>query len=217
MKMLVVFEKMGAHRFLGHLDLQRAMQRALRRSGLPVTYSQGFNPHLQLSFAAPLSVGIQGEREIMEVPLSETISEADFLAKLNDTLPQNMKAKAAVLQEDKVAPAMARMAAATYVLRPDEHFEQLMAAVPGFLSQERIPFMKRGKAGIREEDLRPLIYNLMAKGDTLVTVLATSSKGTARADLLFTSLCEFAGVAPPRCLITRTALLDERFVPLEGA
>lgn len=217
MKMLVVFEKTGPHRFLGHLDLQRAMQRALRRSGLPVTYSQGFNPHLQLSFAAPLSVGIAGLREVMEVPLSASITPATFVRRLNETLPEGMKAQAAVLQEDSAPKAMARMAAASYSLQPESGFAELAEAVPGFLAREHIPFTKKGKGGEREENLRPLIYNLMVKGDSLVAVLATSSKGTARADQLLASLCQHAGLDVPRCQITRTALLDDAFRPLEGA
>ena len=67
MKLIVVFEKTPRLRHIGHLDLMRAMQRALRRSGLPLRYSQGFNPHILLTFAAPLSVGMPGKREIMEV------------------------------------------------------------------------------------------------------------------------------------------------------
>ena len=64
--MMVVFEKGETLRYIGHLDLMRAMQRALRRSGLPIRYSNGFNPHIRLSFAAPLSVGVVGLRELME-------------------------------------------------------------------------------------------------------------------------------------------------------
>ena len=66
MKMIVVFEKTPRLRMIGHLDLMRAMQRALRRSDLPLRYSQGFNPHILLSFAAPLSLGMAGKREVME-------------------------------------------------------------------------------------------------------------------------------------------------------
>ena len=78
MKMLVVFQKTAWLRHVGHLDLMRAMQRALRRSGVPIAFSKGFNPHLLLTFAAPLSVGMAGEREVMEVPLSGEISEEEF-------------------------------------------------------------------------------------------------------------------------------------------
>ena len=79
MKMLVVFEKFPRIRHIGHLDLMRAMQRALRRSDLPVKFSQGFNPHMLLTFAAPLSVGMAGNREIMEVPLAAAVTEEAFL------------------------------------------------------------------------------------------------------------------------------------------
>lgn len=215
MKMLVVFEKMGTHRFVGHLDLQRAMQRALRRSGLPVVYSQGFNPHLMLSFAAPLSVGVQGERELMEVPLSTSINQEDFLQKLNAVLPAGLKAKAAVLQEDKVAPAMARLAAAEYSLVPDSNLEELGAALPGFLAQTSIPYLKKTKSGERMADLRPLIYNLRVKDNALLALLAVAEQGTAKPEQLLSCLCEFAGIPQPRCLVTRTQLLDAKMAPLE--
>ena len=73
MRLMVAFEKGPEIRFIGHLDLMRTMQRALRRSGLPLSFSKGFNPHIRLSFAVPLSVGVVGENELMDVPLEECI------------------------------------------------------------------------------------------------------------------------------------------------
>ena len=67
MKAWITFEKKPRLRHIGHLDLMRAMQRALRKSDLPICFSKGFNPHLQLTFAAPLSVGMYGLHEVMEV------------------------------------------------------------------------------------------------------------------------------------------------------
>ena len=85
--MMVVFEKGETLRYIGHLDLMRAMQRALRRSGLPIRYSNGFNPHIRLSFAAPLSVGVVGLRELMEVPLEDGVSEQAFQDGMNAVCP----------------------------------------------------------------------------------------------------------------------------------
>jgi len=65
------------------------------------------------------------------------------------------------------------------------------------------------------DDLRPLVYNLLVKQGALHAVLAISERGTARPDQLLASLAAFAGVAPPRCAITRAALLDGRMAPLE--
>ena len=67
MRIIAVFEKSVRLRHIGHLDIQRAVQRGLRRSGLPVAYSQGFNPHILVTFASALSTGACGEREIMDV------------------------------------------------------------------------------------------------------------------------------------------------------
>lgn len=217
MKMLVVFQKLGGLRFVGHLDLQRAMQRALRRSGLPVSYSQGFNPHLLISFAAPLSVGIAGLREIMEVPLEKDIPEDEFLMRLNETLPEELKAKSARLLSDEHPAAMARLFAAQYKIIPLEEAEKLFEALPAFLAQTAIPFLRRSKSGEKMDDFRPMIFNLRAKEGALYATLSLSEKGTGKPDQLLQLIAAFAGVPAPRCSITRTALLDERFAPLEGA
>ena len=81
--MMAAFEKGEKLRFIGHLDLMRTMQRALRRSHLPIKYSNGFNPHIRLSFAAPLSVGVAGKREMMEVPVEDGTAPEEFISKLN--------------------------------------------------------------------------------------------------------------------------------------
>ena len=75
MRMLVEFRKDDIVRHLGLLDLQRTMQRALRRSGLPIKYSSGFNPHIVMSFASALSTGIPGDAELLDVSLSGEVTE----------------------------------------------------------------------------------------------------------------------------------------------
>lgn len=217
MKLLVVYQKLGPHRFIGHLDLQRAMQRALRRAGLPVCYSQGFNPHLLLSFAAPLSVGVAGACEVMELPLAQPMAAETCLQKLNAVLPEGLKAVACRLQEDSVSPAMARLAAALYRFEPAEEVDALVQAIPALLAQTSLPYLKKTKSGEKMADLRPLIYNLREKDGHIEALLAVGQAGGARPDQLFAALCQQAGVPEPRCLVTRLSLLDERMVPLEDA
>ena len=108
MKMIVVFEKGARLRHIGHLDLMRAMQRALRRSDLPLRYSQGFNPHILLNFAAPLSVGMPGKREIMEVPLEREVSAEEFLQKLTAALPPDLPCLSARPVDDRHPAPMAQ-------------------------------------------------------------------------------------------------------------
>jgi predicted ribosome quality control (RQC) complex YloA/Tae2 family protein len=89
--MLATFEKTERLRHIGHLDIMRAMQRALRRSGLPVSYSKGFNPHILLTFASALSVGAAGRCKIMETFLDEDVAPEAFLTAMNGALPPEMQ------------------------------------------------------------------------------------------------------------------------------
>lgn len=219
MKMIAVFEKAPRLRLIGHLDLMRAMQRALRRSGLPLRYSQGFNPHILLTFAAPLSVGMPGQREIMEVPLEGQVSAEEFMRKLSAALPPDLPLLSARPVEDRHPAPMALLAAALYEAKLEAVPEGLTGAVGRFLQQEAIPVMRKTKSGLRPADIRPMIYDLRLAGDTLHMALALSEKATCKPDLLLQTLFDFAGVERPAARITRTQLLGEAdgvLTPLEN-
>ena len=164
MKMIVVFEKTPRLRHIGHLDLMRAMQRALRRSGLPLRYSQGFNPHILLTFAAPLSVGMPGKREIMEVPIEGEMTEEAFLEKLRPALPPELPCLAARAVDDRHPAPMAQLAAAMYEAELDEVPDGLAEAIPAFLAQDNIPAIRKTKTGMKPCDIRPMIYDLSLNG-----------------------------------------------------
>ena len=219
MKMIAVFEKAPRLRLIGHLDLMRAMQRALRRSGLPLRYSQGFNPHILLTFAAPLSVGMPGQREIMEVPLEGQVSAEEFMRKLSAALPPDLPLLSARPVEDRHPAPMALLAAALYEAKLEAVPEGLPGAVDRFLQQEAIPVMRKTKSGLKPVDIRPMIYDLRLAGDTLHMALALSEKATCKPDLLLQTLFDFAGVERPAARITRTQLLGEAdgvLTPLEN-
>lgn len=217
MKMLVVFEKAPRIRHIGHLDLMRAMQRALRRSGLPVKFSQGFNPHLLLTFAAPLSVGMPGKREIMEVPLSAEVSEDEFLAKLNAALPPELPCLSARIVEDKHPASMASLYAAEYKIAVDPEGAALCGAVASLLEKESVMALRRTKSGEKMTDIRPMIYELSVSGENeLHCILALCEKATCKPELLLDALTQEAGLSEkPRTQITRMQLYGENLVPLE--
>ena len=87
---MAVFEKGIRLRHIGHLDIQRAMMRALRRSGLPVAYSNGYNPHILLTFASALSTGA-AEKGIPDVTMAREVSPDDFLQQMNRALPPDLQ------------------------------------------------------------------------------------------------------------------------------
>lgn len=217
--MIVVFEKAPRLRHIGHLDLMRAMQRALRRSGLPLCYSQGFNPHILLGFAAPLSVGMPGKREIMEVPLAEDMSADDFLRRLSAALPPDLPCLSARPVDDRHPAPMALLTAAMYEAKLDQVPDGMAEGIQKFLQQTEIPAIRKTKTGMKPCDIRPMIYDLSLRGDTLRMALALCEKATCKPDLLMDSLFAFLQFPRPRALITRTQLLGEKdgaFCPLES-
>lgn len=217
MKMLVVFEKKERLRHVGHLDLMRAMQRALRRSGVPVAFSQGFNPHLLVTFAAPLSVGMPGRREVMEVPLSAEISEEDFKEKLRAALPPELPCLAVRAVDDRHPAPMALLYAAGYQVTLKEHAEEILAAIPALLARDSVMMLKKTKSGEKMADIRPMIYDLKPlAADGFDCLLALREAAACKPELLMDALTAEAGLAErPRYLCTRTQLLGEGFVPLE--
>lgn len=218
MKMLVIFEKTPRLRHIGHLDLMRAMQRALRRSGLPIAFSQGFNPHVLLNFAAPLSVGMPGKREIMEVPMAKGVCEGDFKRMLSAALPPDLPCIAVRSVDDRHPAPMASLTAACYTAEFEALPENFSDTVGAFLAQKEIPAVRKTKSGMKPCDIRPMIYELAVEGNTLSMTLALCEKATCKPDLLLSSLFEFAGMERPAALITRQQLLGGEapgFMPLE--
>lgn len=86
-----VFEKKGRAVFISHLDLFRTMQRAMKRSGIPVWYSQGFNPRIYLNFPLALSLGVEGCAEIMDFEITERQPFDEMLGALNNVLPDGLR------------------------------------------------------------------------------------------------------------------------------
>jgi radical SAM-linked protein len=87
----VRFNKKNYLRYIGHLDLMKLFQRNFSRVGIPIRYSEGFNPKPRLSIANPLSLGIESEEEYMDVDLEDKISVEEFIKKMNSALPEDIQ------------------------------------------------------------------------------------------------------------------------------
>lgn len=225
MRMLGVFEKGMRLRHIGHLDIQRSMQRALRRSGLPVAYSKGFHPHILITFASALSTGSAGKREIMDVQLDEAVTPEQFLSQLNRALPPDMQLSFARELPDNHPALMATLQAAAYTLMPsDASFcRQVMDRLDDFLAQDEIMVDRKTKSGTAPCNIRPLIDSLFADEDGIHAVLTLSQTESCKPTMLLAGLQQFLtqndSSEVQRVLITREQLYgrDERgaLVPLE--
>ena len=233
MRMIAVFEKSERIRHIGHLDIQRFVQRGLRRSELPVAYSNGFNPHILVTFASALSTGAWGTREIMDVTLAEPVTEAEFLERMNRAMPPEMQLLEARSVEDRHPALTALLKAASYdvLIRDPEIAEKLIAACPELMRQETVMAVRKTKSGLKEVDIKPLIYALNGKEQHLYCTLALTEGQTCKPNMLLEALCAQAGIpvsaeagmdhnGPVRVLVKRTGLLGEDeagvFRPLEN-
>ena len=184
--MIAVFEKSERLRHIGHLDIQRAVMRALRRSGLPVSYSKGFNPHILLTFASALSTGAAGRKEIMDVQLDREVSPEEFVSAMNAAMPPDMQLSFAKVIDDRHVALMAQVQAADYTITilDDVAGEKMVAALPAFLTQESIITMRKTKSGMKETDIRPLIHTLTVEGCAIHAVMTLTERLACKPGML---------------------------------
>lgn len=214
--MLLQFQKGDIVRHLGLLDLQRTMQRALRRSNLPVAYSKGFNPHMVMSFASALSSGIAGDAELLDVSLSGETTEEECLAAMNRLLPPALRASRVRLVDDRFPKVSAALRTAGYriTLRGGET-RRIAEDVPAFLAEEEIMALRKTKKSETIVNIRPMLHELTVKvdeaTDTAVLIARVSfvELATLKPELLLEALCAHAQAEMPRCEIRRTQLYGE--------
>jgi radical SAM-linked protein len=223
MRMLLQFQKDASVRHLGLLDLQRTMQRALRRSGLPISYSKGYSPHINMSFASALSVGVPGQCEILDVALTQDVTEEMCLESMNRVLPQALRASRVRLIDDKHPAMMSLLKQAAYlIVLEGKAAPALCAAIPAFLAQREILAMRKTKSGEKQVDIRPMIHELTvveagAERALLSARVSFEERATCKPDVLMRALSEFAKVELPQVRMIRTGLFGERdgeIVPL---
>ena len=220
MKMLVTFEKAFRLRMIGHLDLMRAMQRALRRSDLPIRYSQGFNPHILLAFAAPLSLGHTGLREVMEVPVEGNVEPHLFQMKLQKALPPEITIVSVRAVDDAHKSPMALLYAARYRADLETLPQEMRDDLDTFLSQDAINALKKNKSGEKLVDLKPMIHEMTIGGNSVYCTLDLREESSCKPELLLKTFAEHAGCELPHTLYTRMMLFahqDGMLIPLEDA
>ena len=132
------------------------MARAMRRAAIPAWVTEGFNPHLFLTFALPLSLGQEGLDESMDIKLADDAEIDDIPAKLNATLPAGLEVTHAAIAVAKPAAIASAVYEITLTPQPGDPAE-LAEKWTAFLAQPHIPVIKKGKSGEREIDLRPCL------------------------------------------------------------
>ncbi|MCX4269914.1 MAG: TIGR03936 family radical SAM-associated protein [Lachnospiraceae bacterium] len=193
MKIRIKFAKRGAMKFVGHLDMMRYFQKAIRRANVAVVYSEGFSPHQKMSFAAPLGVGLTSEGEYLDIEVSDSLSSAKMLEVCNQVMAEGIEVLSWRRLPDQAKNAMALVAAADYRLTFREGYqpkemEQFYQGFLEFVQAESILIIKKTKKGERELDLKPLIYQAAVEedGSLFLRVCAGSSENIKPESILQT-------------------------------
>lgn len=212
MKLRVRYAKRGRLRFTSHRDFQRALERAVRRAGLPVAHSAGFSPHPKISYLGAAPTGTASEAEYLELVLTETLDPAAVRTALDGALP-------AGLDVVEVVPAGSgaladRVTASAWEIRlagaPD-----LDVAVAAFLAAGEVPVERVLKDGRRTLDARAPVVRLETarEGDcAILTVVVRRVTPAVRPDDVLAGLRSVAGLSlpvPPQVTRLAQGLLDE--------
>ena len=213
-RMRVTFATDDTVKWVGHLDFARAWERAIRRAGLPLAYSQGFNAQARIHFAAALPVSFTGQAEVVDVFLNEELAPEEFLARLQAALPTRIRLTGAEPVPRALPSLQSALVGADYRVEvaPPPEGAGLAERLEGFMARaEAWRERQRGDKPPVRYDLRPLVTDARHLGTgelgELFEVRMRSEPGaTGRPDELLAEL----GLADAPRRIVRTAL---RFGP----
>lgn len=183
MKLRVRFRKFGPVRFIGHLDVMRFFQKAIRRAELDICYTTGFSPHQIMTFAAPLGVGLTSDGEYMDIECSTVTSSQDMVDRLNAASVPGIEIVSIKELPDNAGNAMASVAAASYLVRFREGREpkfDYKNHITDFLAQKEINITKETKKNTLTVDLKPGIYALESREDGIYMLVDASSAGNIK-------------------------------------
>ena len=183
------YSKEGAAKFISHLDMLRTFERVVRRAGIPVSFSQGFNPHPRFSFGFPLSVGVSGLEEYVDIDLDTAVSPEEVAQALDRAMPPGMRVAGARPVEEGAPSLMASTEQSAYIIRVDSKCStgagQLKGCLEELLKSPEVNVMRRKKDGRDIPfNIRPGLLHLAAReeGDAVVLEmeLVTSSSFNVR-------------------------------------
>jgi radical SAM-linked protein len=205
MRIRITFAKTEAMRFTGHLDLHKTWERTIRRAGLPLAYSQGYNPRPRINLASALPLGFTSQAEVVDIWLEKDIGLAEISSALDTASPPGFS----ILEIDEVDPSeptlQSQLIAAQYTITLLEDTPDLNSRLEDILNAKDLPRKRKNKT----YDLRPLIesIHLIAddeQGSLNIVVHLTAREGaTGRPDEVLLAM----GLQPESSRIHRTRLI----------
>ena len=205
-KVRIKYAKMGVLKYIGHLDLMRFFQKAVKRADLDIAYSQGYSPHQLMSFAAPLALGVTSEGEYFDAQFNSLIPSDEFVRRLNEQMVDGIFVKDVILLPEGAKKAMSIVAASDYIITVNTKDkdvdmisgnslkEAIFSKVPPLLEKESIEVFRKTKKNEKVEDIKKGIYKLSLSEDQIYMYLATGSEYNLKPESVLEALCNEADV-----------------------
>ncbi|WP_406830201.1 TIGR03936 family radical SAM-associated protein [Pedococcus sp. KACC 23699] len=210
MKLRIRYAKRGRLRFSSTRDFQRALERALRRAGVPMAFSAGFHPHPKVSYANAAPTGTASEAEYFEISVTERVDTESLRAALDEALPEGLD----VLEVVEAAPGSLadRLQASDWVIEfRGVPIEEVRAAADELLARDRVEVSRTFKTGPRTFDVRSAVVSLDVSASeeadcAILRVVVRHTTPAVRPDDVLTALRAVTELAPPTPpLVTRLA------------
>lgn len=200
----MTYAKIGNLRFIGHLDLQRLFERALRRTNLPLKYTQGFSPHLRVNLASALPLGFIGEAEQMDFWLEEPIPLSEIAERLRVSLPKELVLKDLQSIDNQKPSLQAALLSSAYeiVLPSDTNQTEIQTRISDLEAQPALPFQRRKKT----VDLKDLIISWQLSERAGELILKIEMKSTPLENGRPDEFLSLLNIDPADCVIVRTKL-----------
>lgn len=233
MKTRIKFRKYGVMRFIGHLDVMRYFQKAMRRADIPIAFTSGYSPHMIMSFAQPLGIGITSDGEYLDIELTKAVASDEAVRRLNQVMVEGIDVVSFVqISEDKKDSGMTIVAAAAYeisLLRSSKSMyetlpvpEEWSTGLTAFLGQDNLTVLKKTKRSEREVNIRPMIYQMEITDSRIRMFLAAGSEENLKPDLVMDTFLKNMGFEPEKHpyhvhrldLYAKTP--EGRYLPLEA-
>ena len=191
-------------KFVSHLDMNRFMSRLITKSKIPVWYTEGFNQHIYMNFAVPLSLGFEGDYEIMDIRLTDdNFSLEDCLLALKNVAIEDIQ----FIAVKEPVYNMKEIAFAEFSISLNQN---LAEKVMEFLSQDSIICSKKGKKGkVKEIDIIPKIRGCKWDGQNLLLTLVAGCEDTLNPSLVMSAFFDKTDKKPEYYTVTRTAILNK--------
>ena len=198
MRLRIAYTKVEDARYIAHLDLTRVFERAIRRAGISMSYTEGFNPRPKISFGFALAVGTEGEREYVDIDILEDLDLGEVLGRIQEQLPPGIRLLEGRILNQSCKPLMAVLNSASYRMRVLMALpvspEKLQEAVNNWLDRKHVTYSRYSKKGPTDKDIRPWVKRLAGDilGDEIIFELEVEmgNAGSVRPEEVLASLRE---------------------------